>query len=403
MAIVLSSAEVHQAATWAALPDALGALPWGASWASGVSPLTPQLAGALRWLLVTTATLSLMGLFTRLSMILTCVLLFAVLGTAQRWGTIHAHHLLWFTALLAASPCGDALSIDAWRADRRHELSPRAATAYGLPVRAVWVSIGLIFFFPGYWKWRTLGLDWALSDNLLHQLHFKWAEMGELPALRLDHWPALLHAGGLGVLLFEPTLLPLLCIGAVRRFAVAAALAFHLATQVFFFINFSSLWACYLVFVPWSRWLAIPAGTAPSRRWSWPPAVAAVVVLSGQCIAGFLCHEHGWPFACYPTFRDDPGTQAGVLIIEDERRDGRRSEMPLEFLHGVSGQKQWSAMWQVIRQPTAERLRAWWHQHDENPSDVSRVRFYQGTLDVDPDVHAAPMRGRLILELPAEP
>lgn len=63
-------------------------------------------------------------------------------GIAQTIGSaMHIHHLLWlaFAALLAASPCGDALSLDSLIARRRgRPSSPEPSLAHGLPIRAAW-------------------------------------------------------------------------------------------------------------------------------------------------------------------------------------------------------------------------------------------------------------------------
>lgn len=393
MIVVLGAGELHRAAEWASVPPELRTPPWGFGWASSLLPASPSAAEALRWATVAAASLALVGLFTRVALSLTALLLLFALALPQQWGAgVHTHHLLWFTLLLAASPSGDALSLDA----RRAKLHAAPSPAYGIPVRAAWLTIGLIFFFPGYWKLRTQGLDWALSDNLKHQLHFKWLEHGIVPFVRLDRYPALLKAGGLGVLLLELTFAGLVCLRRVRPIAVAAALGFHAATRVFFLIGFSSLWACYVVFAPWSRWLATEPGTADRKRSPWPPLLMAVVVLGGAAIAGAQGLEHGWPFASYPTFRYDPGPSAPVLVAEEQLDDGTRRELPLDFLRAESGQKEWSAMWHLLAAPRAEALQAWWRQHQPRTAGVEAVHFYRGTLAADPDAQGRPVRAALL-------
>lgn len=393
MIVVLGAGELHRASEWAAIPPELRTPPWGFAWAASLLPASQAGAEALRWATVAAASLALIGLFTRAALALTALLLLFALALPQQWGAgVHTHHLLWFTLLLAASPSGDALSLDA----RRGGLEPAPAPAYGIPVRAAWLCVGLIFFFPGLWKVRTQGLGWALSDNLTHQLHFKWLEHGTVPPLRLDHYPALLKAGGVGVLLLELGFIGVVCLRRARPLAVAAALGFHAATRVFFLIGFSSLWACYVVFVPWSRWLALEPGTAARKRSPWPPLVMAAFVLGGVTYAGAQGLEHGWPFACYPTFRHDPGPDAPVLVAEEELDGGARRELPLDFLRGETGQKEWSAMWHLLAAPRAEALEAWWRQHQPNGARVKAVHFYRGALAADPDAMGAPRRAALL-------
>ncbi len=393
MFVVLGASELHRAAEWASLPLELRTAPWGFV----ALPIGAPAAEALRWATVVAASFALVGLFTRAAVAVTAALLLLVLALPQQWGAgVHTHHLLWFTLLLAASPCGDALSIDAWRA----RLRPAPAEAYGIPVRAAWLCIGLIFFFPGFWKLATQGLGWALSDNLVHQLHFKWLEHGVVPAVRLDRHPLLLKAGGLGVLALELSFVALVLVRRARPFAVAAALGFHAATRAFFLIGFSSLWACYVVFAPWSRWVGAREHGEPSRRSPWPAALMAVLVLGGVALAGARGLEHGWPFACYPTFRHDPGASAPVLVAEEELADGARRELPLGFLRGDSGQKEWSAMWHLLSAPRPEALRAWWEAHRADRSGVVAVRFFAGGVAADPDAAAdAPVRRALLAEV----
>ena len=393
MIVVLFAGELHRASEWASVPPELRTPPWGFGWASPLVPATSTAAEALRWATVAAASLALIGLFTRAALAVTALLLLFALALPQQWGAgVHTHHLLWFTLLLAASPCGDVLSLDA----RRAAVRPAPSPAYGIPVRAAWLTIGLIFFFPGFWKLRTQGLDWALSENLAHQLHFKWLEHGTVPFFRLDRQPALLKAGGLGVLLLELTFVALVCIRRVRAYAVAAALGFHAATRIFFLIGFSSLWACYVVFAPWSRWLSAEPGTADRRRSAWPPLLMAALVLGGAAFAGIQGREHGWPFACYPAFRHDPGPDAPVLVAEEELDVGTRRELPLDFLRGEAGQKEWSSMWHLLAAPRPDALQAWWRQHQPNGAGVKAVHFYRGLLAADPEARAGPRRAALL-------
>ncbi|MBL8951402.1 MAG: hypothetical protein JNK82_11525 [Myxococcaceae bacterium] len=398
MVVVIGAGELHRAAEWASLAPALRTPPWGFAWAAPLLPATPHTAELLRWATIAAASFAGVGLFTRAALCVTAALLLLALALPQQWGAgVHTHHLWWFTVLLAASPCADALSLDAKR--RGATAPPAPSLAHGVPVRAAWLCIGLILFFPGFWKLRTQGLDWALTDNLKHQLWFKWLEHGAQPAVRLDRWPALLKVGGAGVLALELGFVGIVLVERLRPFAVAAALAFHAATRAFFFIGFSSLWACYVVFAPWSRWLdREPTSPAPPRS-PWPALAAATFVLCGVALAGARGVEHGWPFACYPTFRHDPGPEAPVLVAVEVLEGGETREVPLDFLRGDGGQKEWSAMWHLLSSPTAQGLTAWWRAHRTATGAVKRVQLYRAWWPADPDARTPPRRGELLLEV----
>lgn len=394
MVVTMLAVEVRDAEQYAALEGALRTPPWGFGWATAFIPANSSEALILKYALVGTASLALVGFLTRWALVGTTVLLLLLLALPQQWGAgVHTHHLLWFSALLAGAPSGDALSVDAWLRRRRGIVPPRASLAHGVPVRAAWVSIGLIFFFPGLWKLHQQGLGWALSDNLVHQLYFKWLELGQLPSVRLDQYPLLLKAGGLGVLLLELTALPLLLWDRTRLITVGALLAFHAATQAFFFIAFSSLWVCYLVFFPWSRWLDECDPHDPPKPMTfgtWVALAMAAFIVCGQLLSGALRIEHGWPFACYPTFRFDPGKRAPVLIVEETLRDGTKRELSGDFLKGPSGQREWSAMWHLLRQPERERLAAWWRARQRDTAHVVSVSFFRGSIAVNPEEWSSP-------------
>ena len=134
----------------------------------------------------------LVGYRSRLALGLVAVCGFYVFGLAQLGGAVvHDMHLVWFAAVLAASPCGDALSaFDRAKRER--------AVVYAWPVVMVRALFAAIYFFPGLWKLPESGLAWALSDNLQNQMYLKWFEYGGLtPPLRIDEHLLLLRGAAL--------------------------------------------------------------------------------------------------------------------------------------------------------------------------------------------------------------
>src|SRR5262245_48929147 len=172
--------------------------PEGLGWFVGHVPINGALATAAQVIVAFAALCAIAGIRTRLCFAVLIVVGFYLFAIAQLAGHVwHDNHLLWFCALLAASPCADVLAVDVRR--------PLAAEgrAYAAPLLAVRLLLGAIYFFPGLHKLLTSGLAWALSDNLRFQLYWKWAEHGVVSRLRLDGLPWLLQAGGLFVLAFE--------------------------------------------------------------------------------------------------------------------------------------------------------------------------------------------------------
>ena len=317
--VIASSTSAQVAVEWAALPAGARVLPLGVGFVVPHLPITPEIVGGARAVMYAACVTGALGLFSRTSFALLTLSAAYVLLVPQLGGAVfHDHHLLWFAALLAASPCGDALSVDAWRARRRGEALPQGGAAHGLALRVAWGMVGLIYFFPAVHKLHAMGLDWVLSDNLRNQLWWKWAmDPALIPSLRIDRMPWLLHTLAGLTLIFELSFVGLVFFRRTRLLAVVAALAFHAGTHLLMGIDFSVLYACYTVFLPWSEWLGRwharsprertpPPTSRPERSWR-PVAFVGALLVAGIATAGAAGAMQAYPFACYPTFAFDPG------------------------------------------------------------------------------------------------
>jgi len=126
---------------FSSIPPELRFPPPGLHWLLAHLPINETWAWGASVLMLVFCFTAAVGLFTRTSAIACLILGFYVLGIPQFYGKInHYHHLLWFTAILAASPCADVLSIDAirwsWkRADNESTEPPGPANVYALPLR----------------------------------------------------------------------------------------------------------------------------------------------------------------------------------------------------------------------------------------------------------------------------
>lgn len=204
--------------------------------------------------------LALIGLFSRSAAWMAGLLGIYVLGIPELGGKInHGNHLLvWFALLLGASRSGDALSVDvfvrAWRnSEPSASLRPAPSATYGRPLRWAWLLIGLIYFFPGLWKFVLGGWDWMFTESLKFKMYAKWQQIQYLPALRIDRIPALYQGLAVGTVIFELFFIVALFFQRFRRYAVFGGLAFHGGIAYFMRIFFSNLMACYVVFVPWGK------------------------------------------------------------------------------------------------------------------------------------------------------
>ena len=339
-ALILISPELHQAVGLSARPELLDFVPEGAHFFSALH-LTPSSAQTLRLIALSSGALALLGFYSRAALALLTLSAMPLYALSQFSGAVmHDMHLFWFSGLLALSPCGDVWALDSWGVQPR-----RAAREYAIPVALCRAFLGVVYFFPGFHKLLESGWQWAAGEHVIAQMHAKWFEMAQLPALRIDHYPWLCSLGGHAVLLFELGFLPLSLWRRTRPLAACMGLSFHFATQSFFFIPFISLWACYVLLVPWSFWQrASPAAlkaqaksTALPRRGGvthelkrgMPRAALPALALGGSLLAlavvqGVRGHTQAWPIACYPTFSAPVGDTLPDLLVQAESAEGQR-------------------------------------------------------------------------------
>jgi len=213
----------------------------------------------------------LVGLFTRTSSVLALFTSFYVLGVPEFYGTVeHYNHLLWFLAILTVSRSGDALSIDAilrtsTRTNQEATTLPQPSVIYSLPLRFACLLMGAIYFFPGLWKVRICGFDWAFSENLRYQMYARWMDLdGWTPFFRLDLHPWLYKSIALGTLVFELSFIFVVFFPRLRIVLALVGLGFHFGSGLFMRIPFFDLWICYVALFDVSRWLAA-RGAGSSR------------------------------------------------------------------------------------------------------------------------------------------
>ncbi len=266
---LFNSVDVSEVVWFSQFPVELRFAPTGLEWLPDYLPINETWATASSTLFLVFCFTGMIGLFTRTSALLALVFGFYVLGIPQFFGKVrHYHHLIWFLAILAASRCGDVFSCDAiwaaWkRADHGVTDPPGSSRIYALPLRFVWLLMGVIYFFPGFWKLGWAGFDWALSDNLKFRLYKTWLEVGDwTPFFRIDHYPLLYKMAAIGTIIFEVSFIFLIFFPRLRILAALGGLALHNMTNMFMRIPFWWLQACYVALFDWNaifyrigRWL----------------------------------------------------------------------------------------------------------------------------------------------------
>lgn len=326
--------------TFAGLPEVLRVNPGVGGSFLGLFPFNADVGWHAAWLLRFLCLFGILGIFSRTACGLVAVLALFVLGIPQSFGKVnHYHHLIWFATLLATSRCGDALSVDVLRSGtgswKNQLVGPGASRTYGVPIRIAWLLMGLVYFFPGFWKVWNCGYEWGLSENLQLHLYHKWAELdGWRPFFRIDAYPWLLSLSGLGTIVFEMSFILLVLHPRTRIIAAVGGLAFHNMTNAFMAISFWNLQIFYLTFIPWNRFVRTPENKRIVSRQRIGQVVAAGAMIAILNIGfGFLHLGSDWPFSCYPTFAGFRTTVHQQIEIAIVTKEGREEIIPLRVIH----------------------------------------------------------------------
>lgn len=257
-AIVIYQINVPLLYWLSALPPDLRFAPTGLKPLLPYLPISPSVVNVVLPLFVVFCVLSLVGLWTRVSTLLALVFGVYILGVPQFFGKVdHDHHLFWFMCLMVTSRCGDALSVDsvraAWRRADAGDTEPlQPARQYALPIRFAWLLIGVLYFFPGFWKFWSAGFDWAFSDNLKLRMYAKWMSLDHWqPLFRIDQYPPLYQAAALGTIAFELSFIVVIFFPYIRQMLALGGVLFHVMVYMFMRISFLTLLSMYVIFFNW--------------------------------------------------------------------------------------------------------------------------------------------------------
>ncbi|HET8940226.1 MAG TPA: HTTM domain-containing protein [Polyangiales bacterium] len=419
-AVILISPELWQAPYWAGLPAHLRFPPEGLGWALQVLPIDQDYARAAQALLIASCAAAILGLRARLAMLGVTLFGLYVFGLSQLSGAvIHNMHLFWFSALLAVSPCGDALTLQRWLRGQPYTALP-AALAYTVPLQCARVLLAAVYFFPGFWKLKTSGLTWIFSDNLRNQIYWKWFEIGATaPTLRVDQQPWLLQLAAAAVVVFELGFITLIWSRRGRMLAAFCGVLFHLGTQWIMGITFISLIACYVMLLDWEGIARALGQAAPAMvargplRSVLPALLLSVPLICIVFVQGARGAVQAWPLGCYPTFDRTVGDYIADLRIEVVREDGTAIAIPDGPSTGghLRAPQDWARAWRLagfyddrvdpallghyfehlLREPRAAAVAA----------GATRVRFYAATYSVFPGrAGQPPLSMQLLAELP---
>ena len=213
---------------------------------------TPSAMALLKTVMVLSLLCSTAGLLTVVSTKTSLLLVLFYQGLLRSFGHFNHDEMLavYYLAVLAFTPCGDAFSLDSWIAKARRE---RPAFAYAYPILLMQLLMAWSYFSSALIKVRVAGLKYLSADNLpalaifhsldnLHDTHFQLAFW--LPQVKT--W--LPFAVAL-VLIWELAFPLAVFWRRVRWWILGFGIVFHLSTL--FLMN---------IFFPqktWGRWLTV--------------------------------------------------------------------------------------------------------------------------------------------------
>lgn len=217
---------------------------------------TPSAMVLLKTVMVLSLLLSTAGFLTVVSTKTSLLLVLFYQGLLRSFGHFNHDEMLavYCLAVLAFTPCGDAFSVDSWRAKARKE---RPAFAYAYPILLMQLLMAWSYFSSALIKLRVAGLKYLSPDNLpalaifhsldnLHDTHFRLAFW--LPQVK--SW--LPFAVAL-VLIWELAFPLAVFCRRVRWWILGFGIVFHISTLFLMNIFFPHQLAMYLIFVNWDH------------------------------------------------------------------------------------------------------------------------------------------------------
>jgi hypothetical protein len=233
-------------------------------------PLSVDSLNVTQFVWRTALALSAIGLFTRVSMWVACVLGFYLLGLPHNFGHVYHFDALIVIAMLtlAVSRAGDAWSVDA----RWHGRSqPSPSGEYTWPIRLIWLSMAFVFLAAGLSKLRHGGIAWVASPNMAIILtraayHVSDADPLTTAGLWIASNSWLSETLALTTLVIELGFVAALFSVRARALLVPAAACMLVGIRVLMGPTFSGFLIVNVFWVPWEAVFTWIADRSPGAR-----------------------------------------------------------------------------------------------------------------------------------------
>lgn len=261
------------------------------------------------------------GFQTRWFLILNAICVFYIVATPNFFGKLWHHQIvIWISWFFAFSRCYDVFSIDAWR----NKTAVVKSADYTFPVRFVWLSFGIIYFWAGFYKLWDCGFDWALSKSMVNQVQLEWAQnYDKVPAMRIDRFPVFLYIAGVLTILFELCYPFFVLKTNLRWLAIAGGLLMHNIIGYFMYISFSHyLQAFYVSYIDFGKWFA-PKNVKPviNKHYSKLVFGFGIFILCANFLCGMFSID-SYPFSAYPKYAAIIPDSLKIIHFEARMADG---------------------------------------------------------------------------------
>ena len=246
--------------------SALGSLPPTILRPTGVMKLLPwsfydQLQTStgiltLKSLMVMSLLLSTAGILTFISTKTSLLLVVFYQGLVRSFGHFNHDEMIavYFLAVLAFTPCGDAFSIDSLLARTKKD---RPAFAYAYPILLMQLLLAWVYFSSALIKLRVAGLKYLSPDNLPALAIYHSLDNLHDTAYRLAFWLPEVRQYlpfAVALVLIWELLFPLaVFFRRLRWWILGMGIVFHISTLFLMNIFFPHQLAMYLIFVDWDR------------------------------------------------------------------------------------------------------------------------------------------------------
>lgn len=396
-AVLIESAMPGYNCVWfAGLPANLQSIPWGLHYIMEPVEIPLFMFKLVYAVFCSACVFSILGFAGRVFVPLATLLATICLGVPHLYGAFnstgpHNQHLVWFATILACSPCCDALAISRVKDNRTQSVSVR----YGMPLRFVWILLGVIYFFPGIYKLSHWGVGRRSGEVLKRILSQRFEELSGLYTFDADLIPVwFLAAVAFLVIAFQISFIFLLFSKKMRGRAIAMGVVFHLSTFAIMRISFWHLLVCYVAFCNFRGSRSSCSGIASEKAPGQLLTACGVVLISVSMLCGIF-NINSWPFSIYPTFARYSAAdivKLDLIDFEFYNADGRSLPWQRRELFRNFGRHRWKLMLERIvheSDSAAQReqlssLVAVIVANDEGLREVNAVRVYSGVESLKP-------------------